>query len=279
MTTIVSSSSAASSKILPAQISPDDFDIGDECGRGACSVVYRARHRGSGQLVALKQLPRHRFLSDCARGALRREINFHRSLRHANIVRLLSYFTTDDAIVLVLEQCDATLRTHLEQRGGRLDTAEASLILAQIGEGLRYVHEQGFVHRDLKLENVLLRGGVAKLADFGCVRAALEGRSTVCGTLDYLAPEMIDEAPHSVEGDVWALGVLACEMLGGDPPFYRPTRRDTLHAIRCEAPLLPDGLPCGVTAIVERMLAKNPRHRPSLDEVMRSELCTFGSRH
>ena len=261
------------SKVAANQISLSDFDVRDVCGRGASSVVFKARHRESGQPVALKCLSRDRFYTLASREILKREINLHRQLRSDNVVRLLSHFTTDDSIYIVLELCDETLGNYLESQGGVLDEREAGSIVRDIAMGLAAVHESGCVHRDLKLENILLRKKVAKIADFGCAQICAEGRLTRCGTLDYVSPEMIAYEPHTTHSDVWALGVIACELLGGRPPFFRDGRADTLRAI-CEAePQLPPNISRSTSELLHSIFQKDPSARPHLQDVLDHPFC------
>ena len=260
-------------KIAHHTLTEEDFETEGELGRGASAVVYAARHRTTGQPVALKVLPRSRFQSDEAREVLRREINLHRQLRSPHVVRLLSYFKTASHVVLVLERCDGTLSEQLASRGGTLPEPEVGDIIRQVATGLHAVHAAGCVHRDLKLENILVRGRTVKIADFGCAQAVSEGRHTCVGTLDYVPPEVINRDAHTEMCDVWALGVLACELLSGMPPFYRGGRAQTLAAIREAEPELPSVASPATASLLRAMLAKNPCDRPALDDVLHSELC------
>jgi serine/threonine protein kinase len=126
------------------------------------------------------------------------------------------------------------------------------------------------IHRDIKPENLLLGiYGDLKIADFGwSVHAPSSRRTTICGTLDYLPPEMIDDRPHDEKVDLWSLGVLCYELLVGKPPFETPTHDATYKKItnveyKCPGTMNPDAVD-----LIARLLRKNPNERLSLEGVM-----------
>lgn len=98
-------------------------------------------------------------------------------------------------------------------------------------EGLNYLHSRSIIHRDIKPENLLISGGKIKIADFGWSIYTNRRRETVCGTLDYLAPEMVLGETHDFKVDVWGVGILAFELAAGKPPFEDETQNDTYQQI------------------------------------------------
>ncbi|EAN93062.1 putative serine/threonine-protein kinase [Trypanosoma cruzi] len=292
--------------IRQEDIRDDDFQRLEVLGDGSYSVVVSARHLPTQQLVALKEVSRRRLRELKLEKQLQWEINVHRTLRHPNVVRMLSYYITPQTVVLVLEMCPGgTLLQKLKTMpGGRFDERRASRYVRQAARALTYLHGHGIAHRDLKLENIFLDAhGVARLGDFGWSKALVEpkveqdlsshhdnfgtapcsavkdvsplcsggrGRLTVCGTLDYLSPEMLIGMPHTFKTDVWSLGVMLAEMLTGAPPFYCVSQQDTLNAIREAAPHLGDDVQMSSLAreLVLAMLQKNPDARPTMAEVL-----------
>ncbi|KAG8343718.1 Protein kinase domain [Trypanosoma vivax] len=272
----------------------EDFQRLEVLGEGSYSVVVSARHVPSRKLVALKELSRRQLRELRLEHQLRREINLHRGLRHQNIVRLLSYYITPRSVVLVLELCpNGTLLQKLRATAeGRFDEQQAAKYFRQVAEALAYLHDHGIVHRDLKPENVLLDvDGVARLGDFGWSKALgapptmsgrkreerdadvegeSSGRLTVCGTLDYLSPEMLRGQRHSCKADVWSLGALLVELLCGKPPFYRSSQQETLQAIRTAEPLLGSAevMPPLARELALLMLQKDPDKRPTVVELL-----------
>lgn len=97
--------------------------------------------------------------------------------------------------------------------------------------GLSYLHSQSVIHRDIKPENILVSGSRVKIADFGWSVYSQARRETLCGTLDYLAPEIVQGGTHDSSVDVWQVGVLAYELAVGRPPFETPTHEGTYDRI------------------------------------------------
>ncbi|RNF06151.1 serine/threonine protein kinase [Trypanosoma rangeli] len=291
--------------IRQEDIRDEDFQRLEVLGDGSYSVVVAARHLPTQQLVALKELSRRRLKELELENQLQWEINVHRTLRHPNVVRMLSYYVTPQNVVLVLELCPCgTLLQKLRAMPqGRFDERRASRYVRQAARALAYLHGHGIAHRDLKLENVFLDArGVARLGDFGWSKAVEEptvkhdpaphsdncgttshsaggddanvcgggGRLTVCGTLDYLSPEMLSGMPHTFKTDVWSLGVMLAEMLTGAPPFYCVSHQGTLDAIREADPHLGDDVHISSLAreLVLTMLQKDPDARPTMAEVL-----------
>lgn len=261
---------SAPTKVKQHEISDSDFETIECIGQGSYSQVFSAKHLPSGTTVALKKMSRQFIVKRSMEEQLKCEINVHRKLRHQHIVRLYSYYLTSASVVLVMEYCkNGTLRDRLEKME-KFDELRASRYARQTARALLYLHENNITHRDLKLENILLDGnGVVKIADFGWSREISgEGRATVCGTLDYLSPEMLLNSPHTSKTDVWSLGAVIVEMLSGKAPFFRDTEKDTLRAIRCEEPNIPLHLSESARSLVLQMLQKDPNIRPSMRDVL-----------
>eukprot|EP00747_Dinoflagellata_sp_TGD_P070566 gnl/TRDRNA2_/TRDRNA2_156648_c1_seq2.p1 gnl/TRDRNA2_/TRDRNA2_156648_c1~~gnl/TRDRNA2_/TRDRNA2_156648_c1_seq2.p1 ORF type:complete len:616 (+),score=77.53 gnl/TRDRNA2_/TRDRNA2_156648_c1_seq2:55-1902(+) len=209
-------------------------------GKGAFASVRQAVHRTSGKVIALKVIKKESH--EAAGGSeaqLAREAAVQTQLRHPYIVQLYGHFEDHAHVYLVLEYVDGGQLLKQMKERGKLPVAEAARFWSQVAEGLIYLHAHGVIHRDIKPENVLLRnvpGGtpIAKIGDFGCCATLTSEaplRQTVCGTMDYLAPEMIDNDPYDHTVDVWAMGVLLYEMLAAEPPFKARTLVDSVKRI------------------------------------------------
>ncbi|CAM9988545.1 unnamed protein product, partial [Sphacelaria rigidula] len=150
----------------------DDFDVGQELGRGGFAVVYRARVRVSGLEVALKVVDKHRACELAAGAACARiasEVRLHWGLKHPSIVELFDFFEDDRFVYMVLELCGGGDLYRMLRMRGRLREGEAAGYMGQLLAGLAYLHERGIMHRDLKLSNLLLSqdGHRLRIADFG----------------------------------------------------------------------------------------------------------------
>ncbi len=173
---------------------------------------------------------------------LHREIDLQANLRHPNIVRLYGYFFDSKRVYLILEyapggevyeQLKSSSTTADGGGAGRFTEARAAVLVARVAQALEHCHARGVIHRDLKPENVMIGyGGECKLGDFGnACSAESSQRKTLCGTLDYLAPEMVEGVEYDHRVDVWSLGVMAYEFVVGHPPFEAQTAAKTYENI------------------------------------------------
>lgn len=242
--------------------------------RGGFASVWTATDRTTGTELAVKRLdPR-----------LGRRRDFYRELRamfvveHPNVVRIANVLEAGGTRYLMMELCrGGSLRAALSKArraGAKVDPRAARQIAGLIARGLAAVHARGFTHRDLKPENVLFgercpdplqTGAVVKLADFG-LTDLLTGDDagalrSVTGSPAYMAPEQFAGAPVPAS-DVYALGVVALELLTGDVPFSGSAEELALQHLNA-APPVPRGLPTAWADLLPAMLAKDPAARPT----------------
>lgn len=199
------------------------FEIGKPLGKGKFGRVYLARHRASGYICALKVLNKAEITRERAEVHVRREIEVHSNLRHPGILGFYGWFHDTRRIFLILEYAAGGELYRVLQREGRFPEPRAARYVAQVALALAYLHGKNVMHRDMKPENILLGlHGELKLADFGySVHSPGNRRDTLCGTLDYLPPEMLKSRKSSYTRavDQWTLGVLTYEFLTGEAPF------------------------------------------------------------
>lgn len=202
------------------------FEIGKPLGKGKFGRVYLVKERTSGFICALKVL----YKSELQQGSgverqVRREIEIQSNLRHPNILRLFGHFHDPKRIFLILEFAGQGELYKLLRKEQRFAEWKAAQYVAQMASALRYLHRKHVIHRDIKPENILV--GIhdeIKISDFGwSVHAPTHRRATLCGTLDYLPPEMIGSGGkdkwYDEKVDLWSLGVLTYEFLVGEAPF------------------------------------------------------------
>lgn len=249
----------------------DDFEIGRPLGKGKFGNVYLARERCTKFIVGLKVLFKSQLQKANVEHQLRREIEIQAHLRHPNILRLYGYFHDETRVYLILEFAPrGELYKEMQgQPNGYFDEKRSAKYILQLAKALKYCHTKKVIHRDIKPENLLLNlRGDLKIADFGwSVHAPSSRRTTLCGTLDYLPPEMVEGKAHDEKVDLWSLGVLCFEFLCGKPPFESEKHVDTYKRI-CSVDLrFPSHVSSGARDIIIKLLRKDPRERLSLDGV------------
>lgn len=211
---------------MPKQFHLGMFEIGKPLGKGKFGRVYLARERTTGFICALKVL--HKSELQAGGGVekqVRREIEIQSNLRHPNILQLYGHFHDSKRVFLILEFAGkGELYKHLRKET-KFPEWKAAQYVAQMASALRYLHRKHVIHRDIKPENILVGiHGEIKISDFGwSVHAPNNRRKTLCGTLDYLPPEMIKPGSsdnyYNEKVDLWSLGVLTYEFLVGEAPF------------------------------------------------------------
>jgi tRNA A-37 threonylcarbamoyl transferase component Bud32 len=253
---------------------------------GLTSYVYRGTDLQTGQKVAIKQLMVSRELNEMAWHRFQRESDALKQLDHPNIVRLLDSFSDGDFEYIVMEYVYGGSLFERLNREGRLPVRQAVSIAMQLASALAHAHARGIIHRDIKPSNTMLTPDLSpRLADFGVARLNYHTRvtlpHTVIGTTPYLSPEGCLGEKTDERGDIWALGVMLFEMLGGMLPFVERTDDLIARAI-LDQPLpnlrtLRPDLPDGVVLVVEHMLTKSLSHRiasaKEVEDRLKEALC------
>ncbi|KAK0424313.1 hypothetical protein QR680_008605 [Steinernema hermaphroditum] len=249
----------------------DDFEIGRPLGKGKFGNVYLARTKKEKFIVALKILFKSQLMKGGVEVQLRREIEIQGHLRHPNVLRMYHYFHDEKKIYLVLEFAARGELYKDLQKCGRFSEERAAKLMFQMSDALAYCHLKKVIHRDIKPENLLLSvNGDLKIADFGwSVHAPNKRRGTMCGTLDYLPPEMILRQEHDEKVDLWSLGVLCYEFLCGRPPFESETSQQTYKLITSVDFKFPDHVSPEARDLVSKLLKRRPHERLSLEKVLR----------
>ena len=249
----------------------DDFEIGKPLGTGKFGRVYLAREKKSKFIVALKLLDKKQLEKEKVAHQLRREIEIQSHLRHKNILRLFGYFHDRDSVYLILEFAPGGEMYNYLQKCRRFSEEQTSKFMYQMARALTYCCAKHVIHRDIKPENLLLdANGELKIADFGwAVHAPSSRRRTLCGTLDYLAPEMIEKKPHNSTVDLWCIGVLCFEFLAGNPPFYATDDKSTMRNIISVKYQFPEYLSEDSKDLIRRLLVKDPAERITLEQVLK----------
>ncbi|ELV12453.1 Serine/threonine-protein kinase 6 [Tupaia chinensis] len=215
------------------QWSLENFEIGRPLGKGKFGNVYLARERQSKFILALKVLFKAQLEKAGVEHQLQREVEIQSHLRHPNILRLYGYFHDATRVHLILKYAPLGTVYRELQKHSKFDEQRTAIYITELANALSYCHSKRVIHRDSKPENLLLGStGELKITDFGwSVHAPSSRRSTLCGTLDYLPPEMIEGRMHDEKMDLWSLGVLCYEFPVGKPPFETNTYQETYKRI------------------------------------------------
>ncbi|CAK1593914.1 unnamed protein product [Parnassius mnemosyne] len=255
----------------PYKWSPRDFELGSALGRGKFGHVHVAIEKKTGYMVAIKTLFKSQIVKSKCERQVMREIEIQSHLKHPNILRLLNWFHDERRIYLVVEfAAGGELYKHLTSAPkGHFTEAKAAKYIYQVADAVEYCHQRHVIHRDIKPENILVAfNGDLKLADFGwSVHAPSERRKTMCGTLDYLPPEMIRREVYDVSVDHWCIGVLLYEFLVGKPPFESEGQDKTYSRILAVDMTYPEHVSEGAKDLISKLLRYQSKERLSLDAV------------
>lgn len=281
------------------------YVVKEEINRGGTAIVYRGYDRVLEMEVALKvmmvgkgggvdgDIARDRRMVRIPLEAVKREIKYATKIGKkksagTRVVRLLNVLSHGEALVLIWELAKGTDVLDLINRsGGRLEEERARELFSQLVEALRMIHDNGFCHRDVKPENVIVcADGNLKLIDFGLAKGVESAKTRAIGTPDYMAPELLtksDEDGNAIETrydakavDVWASGVMLYIMLTGRYPFQDPNRpnnvKTTLQNVS-SGKMIPFTVHVSNEAqnLIQMMLDPNPTTRITLQDVSEHE--------
>uniref|UniRef100_A0A9J8DMZ9 non-specific serine/threonine protein kinase n=1 Tax=Cyprinus carpio carpio TaxID=630221 RepID=A0A9J8DMZ9_CYPCA len=246
------------------------FQVLETLGRGAYGKVQRAVERRCGKTVAIKSIRKERLRDDLDRAHIQREIEISASLVHPHIIRLYEVFESRERIVMVMEYASGGELYDYIQDKQRLSEEEARHFFRQITSAVQYCHKNGVVHRDLKLENILLDKDLnVKLADFGLSNRYMRGQclETFCGSPLYASPEIINGLPyHGPEVDCWSLGVLLYALVYGSMPFDGTTYSILKEQIRHGRYKTPD-VPSEAQSLIGWMLTVKTEDRATVEDI------------
>ncbi|XP_077537327.1 serine/threonine-protein kinase hippo [Haemaphysalis longicornis] len=247
------------------------FDIICKLGEGSYGSVYKALHKESGQVLAIKQVPVDTDLQEIIK-----EISIMQQCDSPYVVKYYgSYFKGSD-LWIVMEYCGGgSVSDIMRLRKKTLTEEEIATILSDTLRGLEYLHQRRKIHRDIKAGNILLNTeGHAKLADFGVagqLTDTMAKRNTVIGTPFWMAPEVIQEIGYDCVADIWSLGITALEMAEGKPPYGDIHPMRAIFMIPTKPPPSfrdPDRWSPEFIDFVSRCLVKNPEERATASELL-----------
>uniref|UniRef100_A0A1I7XJ97 non-specific serine/threonine protein kinase n=1 Tax=Heterorhabditis bacteriophora TaxID=37862 RepID=A0A1I7XJ97_HETBA len=251
------------------RVGPQDFQLLKVLGKGGYGKVFQVRKTtgsDAGKIFAMKVLQKATIVRNQKDTAhTKAERNILEAVKSPFICDLLYAFQTGGKLYLILEYLSGgELFMHLEREGMFYEDT-AAFYLSEIVVSLEHLHRQGIIYRDLKPENILLDGrGHVKLTDFGLCKEAIEGDQkthTFCGTIEYMAPEILMRCGHGKAVDWWSLGALMFDMLTGGPPFTAENRKKTIDKILKGRLTLPAYLSPEARDLIKRLLKRHVETR------------------
>ncbi|KAM8808163.1 serine/threonine-protein kinase PLK4 [Eudromia elegans] len=250
-----------------------DFKVGNLLGKGSFAGVYRAVSLKTGLEVAIKMIDKKAMHKVGMVQRVQNEVKIHCQLKHPSILELYNYFEDSNYVYLILEMChNGEMSRYIKNRKKPFSEEEARHFLHQIITGMLYLHSHGILHRDLTLSNILLTNNMnVKIADFGLatqLKMPHEKHYTMCGTPNYISPEIATRSPHGLESDVWSLGCMFYTLLIGKPPFDTDTVKNTLNKVVLADYEMPAFLSREAQDLIHKLLRKNPADRLSLSSVL-----------
>nr|XP_033782686.1 NUAK family SNF1-like kinase 1 [Geotrypetes seraphini] len=246
------------------------YEVMETLGKGTYGKVNRAMEKGTGRMVAIKSIRKEKITDELDRVHLQREIEITALLKHDHIVQIYEVFENKDKIIIVMEYAsNGELYDYVNKRQ-RIVENEARRFFRQIVSAVHYCHKKGVVHRDLKLENILLDENLnVKLADFGLSNVFQKNQflETYCGSPLYAAPEIINGLPYQgPEVDCWALGVLLYALVYGAMPFDNSSYKTLSEQISSgeyrKSPHL-----SGACGLIDWMLTVNTKGRATVEDI------------
>ena len=244
-------------------------------GKGGFAKCYEFSCAENKKIFAGKVIAKSSLVKSRAKQKLISEIKIHKSLHHPQIVAFEHYFEDTENVYILLEICQNQTLNDLLKRRKRLTEIEVQCYIVQLIKALKYLHSHRVIHRDLKLGNLFLTDKMElKVGDFGlATKLDFEGerKRTVCGTPNYIAPEILDgKTGHSYEVDIWSLGVIIYTLIIGKPPFETRDVKTTYKRIKMNAYSFPENAIISDAAknLISQILVTDPSKRPSLDQIL-----------
>jgi len=253
----------------------DIYDIKEELGKGAFSVVHLCVDKKTGTKFAVKIIDKTKASAESDEKRLKTEIAILKQVKHTNIVCLKELFDTHDKLYLVMELVTGGELFDKIVEKGNYTEKEASVVVAKMLSAISYLHSIKIAHRDLKPENLLLKAGddtAVMLSDFGLSKIIGDDAmmETACGTPYYVAPEVLNATGYGQEVDLWSIGVITYLLLCGFPPFYGDSLPEVFEQIMKADYDFPepywDNVSKEAKDFIKNLLVVNPQKRFTSDQ-------------
>ena len=248
------------------------YKFGRVIGRGAFGKVNIGLNILTGRIVAIKSFNKNNLSNEKAKKKILYETNLMRGLYHPAVTKILETFETDKYMLIIMEYISGGNLQNFVKKRRKLCEKTAKILFRQLIQGIKYIHSKGIVHRDIKLENILLDlNNIVKICDFGVGKITEKGHKLLdqCGTPVYMAPEIIKgEGYEGFPVDIWSAGVALYIMLSGNIPF----NRDKTHDLQSAIINLPfkkiDDISDNANDLLKNILEKDPTKRFTPDQIL-----------
>jgi len=250
-------------------------------GKGGFARCYELTEMGNKEIFAGKIVSKQLLTKQHQKEKMTQEIAIHRAVHHQHIVEFYSFFEDDQNVYIILELCRRRSLMEMHKRRKAITEPETRYFMRQIVLACQYLHNNKIIHRDLKLGNLFLNDDMElKIGDFGlATKVDFEGerKKTLCGTPNYIAPEVLNKKGHSYEVDVWSLGCILYTLLIGKPPFETSCLKDTYAKIKKnEYTIPPNKISVQAKNLINHLLQADPNQRPTMEQILQDEFFYSG---
>jgi len=235
-------------------------------GEGASGKVFLVRKKATNELFVLKGLGK---TDTKSLRSLKKEAEIQIRLIHNNIIRLHEFIEGPQSTLLVMEYARYGSLNKLLKERGHLTEEQAFSYFIQVCDAVHFLHSHDLIHRDIKPSNLLfISPSQVKLADFDCCTCSNYRLKVLCGTSEYIAPEVLSCKPYDQKADVWSLGILLFEMVHGYTPFKARRRRDTYLKIFKGKIIFSEQIKNDLKDLIVRILRLEDKGRPTIEEIL-----------
>jgi serine/threonine protein kinase len=246
-----------------------------QLGSGSFGRVFLVSHNETKELFALKTIEKRKIMMTYGKSdIIYDEINIHSKLYHQNIIKLYSVYEDDETINIILEYAKGgNLYQLIKDEKNGFSESKAFNYFIQVINAVYYLHSNNIIHRDIKPENILIGDdNKLKLCDFGWAKElTLENRSTFCGTMEYMAPEIVGSENYDYSVDIWSLGILLYEMLFGHSPFNGKDTNNIILNIKSHELNYDDTnkkISNSCKDLIQKLLNMNPQKRLKIKDIL-----------
>ena len=258
------------------------YKIGRFLGKGGFAKCYELICQDNNKIFAAKMIAKNSLKTERQKQKLVTEIRIHKSCHYPNIVAFEHNFEDSENVYILLELCQNQTLNEIHVRRKVFTELEVQCYIIQLVKALQYLHSHRIIHRDLKLGNLFLNDKMElKVGDFGlATKLDYDGekKKTVCGTPNYIAPEVISRNGHSYSVDTWAIGIIIFTLLCGKPPFETRDVQTTYGKIKAADYSFPEHCKISQAArnLIQKILVIDPKLRPSLKDILLDDFFNQG---